>query len=31
VTDEDLMLAVRAGDTSRLAPLFERHLQDVLE
>jgi RNA polymerase sigma factor (sigma-70 family) len=25
VTDEDLMLAVRAGNLSRLAPLFERH------
>ena len=31
VTDEDLMLAVRAGDLSRLAPLFERHYRALFD
>jgi RNA polymerase sigma factor (sigma-70 family) len=31
VTDEDLMLAVRAGDLSRLATLFERHYRHLFE
>ena len=31
VTDEDLMLAVRAGDLSRLAPLFERHHRQLFD
>jgi RNA polymerase sigma factor (sigma-70 family) len=31
VTDEDLMLAVRAGDTSCLAPLFERHHRQLFD
>jgi RNA polymerase sigma-70 factor (ECF subfamily) len=31
VTDEDLMLAVRAGNLSRLAPLFERHHRQLFD
>ena len=31
MTDEDLMLAVRAGDTSCLAPLFERHHRHLFD
>jgi RNA polymerase sigma factor (sigma-70 family) len=31
VTDEDLMLAVRAGNLSQLAPLFERHHRQLFD